>query len=52
MAVDSGACKTVVNPDELPNYEVFETPSSEQVKVSLVHLAMRYPTSEACRYQL
>ena len=28
MAVNSGACKTVANPDELPNYEVFETPSS------------------------
>ena len=28
MAVNSGACKTVVNPDELSNYEVFEMPSS------------------------
>ena len=28
LAVDAGACATVANPDDLPNYEVFETERS------------------------
>ena len=29
MAVDSGACATVADPDDLPNYPVVETPQSK-----------------------
>ena len=42
MAVDSGACKTVVNPDELLSCEVVETPSSRAGG----------GFTGACRYQL
>ena len=52
MAVESGACKTVVNPTSYQTTKSLRRLHPEQVKVSLVHLAMRYPSSVACKYQL